>query len=181
MNRSLAAATARRHCTDRPHVRPNFIRLHAGDRAAILDHLLRLDGEARRMRFMQASADAALAAYVERIDFLDAICLGAFDDDGRLVALVEGLPYRNGMHVCVEAAFSTDAEHRRRGLARSGYDQLKARCQALGIDRIVVHCCARNTAMRRLLQAVEAVAQVEGGEVDATVRLPTSVAHGDAR
>lgn len=152
------------------------VRLTVHDRAAVLGHLLRLDAVDRRSRFMQMPTDDAIASYVARIDFGAAACFGCFDDAGELVALAEGLACDANPLRCVEAALSTDAGWRQRGLARLGFEALQAWCSDRGVERIVLHCDARNTAMRRLLRSMAAATTVEGGEVDAVVR-PSHALH----
>jgi GNAT superfamily N-acetyltransferase len=168
MSMTLAAvASPRRAVSGRPLVP---VRLTWRDRTAVLDHLVRLDADDRRLRFMQALTDAAIAGYVARIDFSASTCFGCFDDAGGLVALAEGLPCDANPLRCVEAALSTDAGWRQRGLARLGFEALEAWCSERGVERIVLRCDARNTAMRRLLRSMAATTTVEDGEVDAVVR-----------
>ena len=140
----------------------------------MLDHLLRLDDDDRRMRFLQTTTDSTIAAYVSRIDFAESACFGSFDREGRLAALTEGLPYRAGGTRCVEAAFSTDKEWRHRGLARLGFDALQVWCSVSGVEQVVLHCDARNAPMRGLLRAVDATTQVDGFEIDASVDVPSA-------
>ena len=148
------------------------VRLTAYHRDAVLDHFLRLGDDDRRMRFLQTPTDATLAAYVAGIDFATSACFGSFDLDGRLVALTEGLPYGAGAARCVEAAFSTDAAWRHRGLARLGFEALQTWCSVSEVEHVVLHCDARNAPMRGLLRAVAATTQVDGGEIDASVAVP---------
>jgi GNAT superfamily N-acetyltransferase len=173
---STTLATEPSRCHAAPNGRPVPRRLTPDDRGAVLDHLLRLDDADRRLRFMQASTDGLIAGYVARIDFSGSACFGCFDDAGELVALAEGLACEASAPRCVEAALSTDAGWRQCGLARLGFAALEAWCSGRGVERIVLHCDARNTAMRRLLHAMAAVTTVEDGEVDAVVR-PSHALH----
>jgi len=168
MSMTLAAVPSRRRAAPNGYREP--VRLTPDDRPAVLRHLLRLDAADRRLRFMQASTDGAIAGYVARIDFSASACFGCFDDAGELVSLAEGLACGANARRCVEAAMSTDARWRQHGLARLGFEALEAWCSVRGVERIVLYCDARNTAMRHLLRSMAAVTKVEDGEVDAVVR-----------
>lgn len=139
-------------------------RLAGQDRAAVVAHLLRLSPEDRRMRFLRAMTDASIAAYADRLDLDEAACFGFLDAKGAVVALGEALPL--GLDG-VEAAFSTDAGWRSVGLARALFAAMTPWAAGVGRTRIVLHCDARNRAMRALLRSVEATVEVAGGEVDA--------------
>lgn len=168
MSTTLTASPSR--CAGAQSTTPVPRRLTSLDRIAVLGHLVRLDAVDRRLRFMQVSTDEAIAGYVARIDFGASACFGCFDEAGDLVALAEGLPCEADSPRCVEAALSTDAAWRQRGLARIGFGALVAWCLDRGVERIVLCCDARNVAMRRLLRSVAASTTVEDGEVDAVVR-----------
>ena len=163
-----------------PHATPSGLlnaspaRLTAWHRNAVLDHLLRLGDDDRRMRFQQMATDSTIAAYVSKIDFAESACFGSFDRERRLVALTEGLPYRASGARCIEAAFSTDKEWRHHGLARLGFDALQVCCSVSGVEHVVLHCDARNAPMRGLLRAVDATVQVDGVEIDASVDVPNA-------
>jgi len=57
----------------------------ATNRHEILEHLLRLSAEDRRLRFGGPSSDETLAAYVARIDFARDAALGLRDDADALI------------------------------------------------------------------------------------------------
>lgn len=150
-------------------------RLEERDRPAVLAHLQRLGDEDRRLRFLQTTTDEMLQAYVSRLCFDSAPCFGFFDAAGSLIALAEGLPDADEELRSLEAAFTTDAGWRRRGLASTLFDTLKQQLAARGGSEIVLHCDARNRPMRGLLLRVDAVIEVDGSEVHAVWRpLPTT-------
>jgi GNAT superfamily N-acetyltransferase len=92
-------------------------RLGDGDLAGIEAHLLDLDLVSRNRRFHSGFSDAAVEAYVRRLDPASDILFGAIDEDsGRIVGLAEAHPA--GPPRTVEIATSVLAPHRRRGLAR---------------------------------------------------------------
>lgn len=142
-------------------------RLEDGDRPAVLAHFLRLSEADRHMRFLQVMPDHAIDAYVARIDFSKAMCFGAFDAEDRLVAFAEAIPYRSGAQLLAEAAFSTDEGWRRNGLARKLCESLGEYATSVGVDRVVLHCHRRNTPMRALLRAIDAVTNFDEGDLEA--------------
>jgi len=119
------------------------------------------------MRFLQLMPDHAIDAYVAQIDFSTAMCFGIFDADSRLVAFAEAIPYRSGVRLMAEAAFSTDEQWRKHGLARILCRSLGEHATGAGIDRLVLHCHRRNTPMRALLRAIEAVTNFDEGDLEA--------------
>ena len=121
------------------------------------------------MRFCQHATDNALERYVAEIDFESSRCFGALDSSGTLIALTEAIPFQSNGIRCLEAAFSTDAGWRCRGLARAGLEAAQAWARSEGIERIILHCDARNAAMRGLLRSIDAEVSVDRFEVDATL------------
>lgn len=95
---------------------PALRRLESGDLAAIETHLLDLDLVSRNRRFHSGFSDAAVAAYVRRLDPSTDILFGAIEEDsGRIVGLAEARPA--GRPRTVDVAASVLTPHRRRGLA----------------------------------------------------------------
>lgn len=146
-------------------------RLTDSDRAAVRAHLLGLSDDDRQLRFCQQMSDAALRAYADRIDFAAEVCLGVFDDAGRLVAFAQGFAYDSRGVNTLEAAFSTDAGWRRRGLAALLLAELTDHALRLGVGRVIALCLAANHPMRALLRAVGAACTVDDGEVLGELRL----------
>ncbi|HEX7498964.1 MAG TPA: GNAT family N-acetyltransferase [Polyangia bacterium] len=142
-------------------------RLEDGDRPAALAHFLRLSEADRHMRFLQVMTDHAIDSYVTQIDFSKAMCFGVFDAEDRLVAFAEAIPYRSGVQLMAEAAFSTDEAWRRNGLARKLCESLGEYATSVGVDRVVLHCHRRNTPMRGLLRAIDAVTNFDEGDLEA--------------
>jgi GNAT superfamily N-acetyltransferase len=93
--------------------------LDARHRAAIAEHLRRLDSEERARRFGREMPDAAVATYADGVDFGTQWLIGAFSFDQRLVALAHASPVRAGRDGTLYAAFSVDRAYRRRGIGRA--------------------------------------------------------------
>ena len=82
------------------------------ERPALETHLLALGGEDRRLRFGAAFNDAAVSAYVERIDFERDALFGVFDDALHLTGAAHVA--RSGAHA--ELGVSVLEDHRGRGI-----------------------------------------------------------------
>jgi GNAT superfamily N-acetyltransferase len=105
-------------------------RLDGRDLAGIEMHLLDLDLVSRNRGFRSGFSDAAVAAYVRRLDPTTDILFGAIEvDSGRIVGLAEAHPA--GTAHTVGIGTSVLASHRRHGLAR----ELVARAVAVALAR----------------------------------------------
>src|SRR6185312_1602938 len=71
-----------------PHLSVVPVRLGALDRPALLAHFKALEAEDRRLRFALPLGDAALEAYVERIDFEGDDVLAVHDESLRIIAAI---------------------------------------------------------------------------------------------
>lgn len=140
-------------------------RLGSSDRDAILNHLLRLSDGARQMRFCHVLNDDGVRSYAEQINFERDICIGVFDRQENLVALVQGFAYEERGVRLMEAAFSTDEAMRRRGLGTLLFAEITDCALAAGVERVIAQCLAGNRPMRMLLLAAGATCEVEDGEV----------------
>jgi RimJ/RimL family protein N-acetyltransferase len=113
-----------------PAVPARLRRLGGGDLAGIEMHLLDLDLVSRNRRFHSGFGDAAVAAYVRRLDPATDILFGAIEQDsGRIIGLAEAHPA--GPPRTVEIAASVLAPHRGCGLAR----ELVARTVAVALGQ----------------------------------------------
>jgi GNAT superfamily N-acetyltransferase len=140
-------------------------RLGSSDRPAILNHLLRLSDGDRQMRFCHVLNDDGVRSYAEQINLERDICIGIFDRQDNLVALVQGFVYEEYGVRLMEAAFSTDEAMRRRGLGTLLFAEITDCALAEGVDRVIAQCLAGNRPMRMLLLAAGATCEVEDGEV----------------
>jgi hypothetical protein len=120
--RAESATTAR-------HAGLQVRRLGAADLPAVEQHLLGLSAQDRRARFLVDVPDAVIAAYARGLDPAVAILVGAFNRDGRMVALAEAHP-ADPPHI-VEVAVSIDAPLRCCKLGQ----RLVVRALALASDR----------------------------------------------
>jgi RimJ/RimL family protein N-acetyltransferase len=124
-------------------------RLDGRDLAGIETHLLDLDLVSRNRRFGSGFGDAAVAAYVRRLDPATDILFGAIEEDsGRIVGLAEAHPA--GAAHAVEIGTSVLASHRRRGLARELVARAVATAVAQGATAVELLFDPTNTAAARI-------------------------------
>ena len=96
-------------------VEASLCRLNHGDRPDIEKHLLDLDPVSRNRRFHCGFGDAAVAAYVQKLDLTAGVVVAAIESgSGRIVGLGEAHP--SDVPKMVEVGASVLATHRRRGL-----------------------------------------------------------------
>lgn len=142
--------------------------LGAGERAALERHFLALDAEDRRLRFGIPLADAAVRAYVGRIDFGGDAVFGIVGDD--LEVLAAAHLARAG--VDGELGLSVLPGRRNRGMGLALLERASLRARNWGVRGLFMHCLAENGAMLRLARKQKMDIITESGEADAWVRLP---------
>ena len=107
-------------------------RLDHGDKPAILRHLLALGPDDRYGRFASALADAAIANYVEKIDFECDLGFGLVDAAGELSGFIHLALY----HPQAELAASVRLAARHQGQAKRLFWAALAAAEMLGIRRV---------------------------------------------
>jgi GNAT superfamily N-acetyltransferase len=137
------------------------------DRASLEPHLLALDGEDRRLRFGIPINDAAVRAYVSRIDFERDAAFGAYDDALHLVGAAHVA--RGDGHA--ELGVSVLPGHRGRGVGGALLARAHLRARNWGVRALFMHCLIENSAMMHLARKQEMEIVVESGEADAWLRL----------
>lgn len=111
------------------------MRLGAADRARILAHLLKLDGDDRILRFSHAVRDDAIARYVAAIDFARDHVLGVEAASGELAALGHvGVRQRHA-----EFGLSVHPGYRQRGLGWTLFRGVLDLCSAVGASVVTCH------------------------------------------
>jgi GNAT superfamily N-acetyltransferase len=139
------------------------------DKPALEAHFLSLDKEDRRLRFGVPIADAAVRAYVARVDFEHDAAFGVFDDDLSLSAAAHVA--RSG-HEHAELGVSVLPARRRKGLGGALLARAHQRARNWGVRSLFMHCLTENATMMALArrQGMRIVAQQ--GEADAWLELP---------
>jgi GNAT superfamily N-acetyltransferase len=138
------------------------------ERPALLRHFLALGGEDRRLRFGVSFNDAAVHAYLERIDFERDAVFGVLDDGLQLTGVAHVA--RGDGH----AELGVSVLEGQRGLGIGGALLARAHLRARnwGARALFMHCLAENAAMMHLARKQQMEIVVEAGEADAWLRVP---------
>jgi GNAT superfamily N-acetyltransferase len=137
------------------------------DSASLEPHFLALDGEDRRLRFGIPINDAAVRAYVARIDFERDAAFGVYDDALHLIGAAHVA--RSDGHA--ELGVSVLPGHRGRGIGGALLARAHLRARNWGVRALFMHCLIENGAMMHLARKQEMEIVVEAGEADAWLRL----------
>jgi GNAT superfamily N-acetyltransferase len=138
------------------------------DRASLEPHLLALDGEDRRLRFGVPINDAAVRAYVGRIDFERDAVFAVHDDRLQLVGAAHLA--RSDGHA--ELGVSVLPAHRGRGIGGALLARAHLRARNWGVRALFMHCLTENEAMMHLARKQAMQIVVAAGEADAWLKLP---------
>jgi GNAT superfamily N-acetyltransferase len=144
-------------------------RLGSSSRSAYLQHLVALDAEDRRLRFGIPQSPAAIAAYVERIDFDSDILFGAHGD----ALVLHGVAHLAFSIGFAELGISVLPQMRRAGIGAALMRRAAEYARNRSIGRLYVHCLAENVAMIRLARRTGMQVVVECGDADAHIALPS--------
>jgi GNAT superfamily N-acetyltransferase len=137
------------------------------DRASLEPHFLAFGGEDRRLRFGAPLNDAAVRAYVQRIDFERDAAFGVYDDELRLIGAAHVA--RGDRHA--ELGVSVLPGHRGRGMGGALLARAHLRARNWGVRALFMHCLAENGAMMHLARKQEMQIVVDSGEADAWLKL----------
>jgi GNAT superfamily N-acetyltransferase len=147
--------------------------LTAAELPAYEAHLLRLDADARRLRFGYPIGDAAIRAHVACLE-PDRDRILARVENGRVVAAahIARASRATGDITSVEFAFSVDAERRGQRLGRLLLDQALAWARNRGLRRASLYFLADNRAMRTLARRAGMAIRNDSGDCEAALALP---------
>jgi len=148
--------------------------LHAGYRQEILNHLLQLNDEDRRLRFGTQTPDEVIRHYVEGLDFNRDVIFGVFNLDLKLVGMAHlaYLPERKGEARAAEFGVSVLPEGRSQGLGTALLQRSAVHSRNTNIETLHVHCLANNKAMMHLAQKAGMSVEYAYGDADAFLKLP---------
>ncbi len=138
-------------------------KLFVTDLLLFRDHLLRLDAETRRNRFIGAVNDAYLVQYAQHCFAGKGIVFGHIDG-GLVRGAAELQPFDASGRVEAEAAFSVEPAYRRAGIGGALFERLIVAARNRGVRRLTMNCLAHNTAMRALARKYRAELTVDGWE-----------------
>ncbi len=128
------------------------------------DHLLRLDGESRRMRFAHGVADAFIIDYAKRMNDMGGIVYAYIENDMvRATAELRRLSDTWGRES--EAAFAVERSHQDRGIGSDLMGRVICSARNRGVGRLYMSCLADNRRMQTIARKYEAELKFEYGEV----------------
>lgn len=107
-------------------------RLSTLDHASVIDHLLRLEDNARYTRFLYSISDVAITRYVYNIDFKRDLCFGALNKNQDLLGFIH-ISFANKIG---ELGASVDTDWRNCGIARALFRRALRTAKMIGIREI---------------------------------------------
>jgi RimJ/RimL family protein N-acetyltransferase len=128
------------------------------------DHLLRLDGESRRLRFGMPVSDSFIIDYAGRMEELKGVVYGFFKD-GEMRAAGEMRQIGDRWSVDAEGAFSVETEYQNKGIGSELLGRLVRAARNRGISRLYMNCLAENHKMQRIAKKFRAELHFDHGEV----------------
>lgn len=143
-------------------------RLWEGERDAVRQLYLSLDHEDRRLRFFSALNDTAISRYVDDLDFLQGIVLGAFDLDAKLLGTLELSPEGDS----TELALAVASDARGKGVGRALVARAWEETRTSSARELVLVCLTENTAMRNLAKRLGMKARFVDGDIEAHRPVP---------
>lgn len=142
-------------------------RLNANARDGYLAHLTQLEADDVRLRFGSALSKAAIALYVERIDFDLDVLFGVRGPALDLVGAVH-LAFAGDL---AELGVSVLPTARRQGVGGALVARAAEHARNRAVPRLYMHCLAENGAMIRLARRAGMDVVIEAGDADAHVAL----------
>lgn len=153
---------------DTPFVSIRHLHPEQGD--LLLAHLMRLDGEARRLRFGNPVNDHFLERYASLALGADALVKGLFVD-GVLRGVAE-LRYLSGSRSEAEGAFSIEPAFQGHGFGDRLFGRLIAAARNRGVRRLFLTCLRENRRMQAIATKHGADLSFVEGDVTAEIRRP---------
>jgi len=144
-------------------------------RRRILSHLLELPERDRYLRFGYVASDSQITHYVDKLDFDRDEVLGVFNRRLKLLAMAH-LAYltTHDGEPATQAEFgvSVAARARGRGYGTRLFDLAVLHARNRGVLTLLIHALSENSAMLRIARSAGAVVVRDGGESEASLRLP---------
>lgn len=135
---------------------------------ALEQHLLKLEGEDRRLRFGAGLNDFAIGRYVKGIDFERDAVFGAVDEDLFIIGAAH-LARADGH---AELGVSVLPGHRDLGIGGALLRRAHMHARNWGVRTLFMHCLAENGAMMHLARRQGMDIATGSGEANAWLALP---------
>lgn len=144
--------------------------LGAGERAALLRHLLALDPSDRYLRFGHAASDRQIHAYVQGIDFARDELFGVFN---RCLDLIAVAHIALGAAAAGEAEFGVSVlpEGRGKGIGTRLFERAATFARNRGLHTLRLQCLSRNAAMMGIARRAGMLVRTREGEAEATLQI----------
>ncbi len=139
-------------------------KLLASERERFRDHLLRLDKDARRLRFAHAVADSFIEDYAQRMTDMGGIVVGMIVD-GEVRAAAELRKIGDNWGREAEAAFSVERAYQDQGVGTELMGRIIRAARNRGVHLLYMSCLAENARMQAIARKFEAELRFEYGEV----------------
>ncbi len=168
---------ANNHLPVRPHeisLSVPVLELHSNHKPEILQHLLSLNEEDRRLRFGTQTPDQVIHQYVEGLDLDKDTVFGCFDAQLQLIGMAHlaYLPKAVGQAQAAEFGVSVLPEGRAQGIGTALLARAAVHARNTNIETLFVHCLANNKAMMHLAQKAGMQVEYAYGDADAYLKLP---------
>jgi RimJ/RimL family protein N-acetyltransferase len=128
------------------------------------EHMLRLDQDARRLRFGRAPSDEFIETYAAGVNDLKSLVF-AYVDDGIVRAAAELRPLGSAPYHQAEAAFSVEQGYRDEGIGTELMARVIQAARNRAITRIYLNCLLENKKMRAIAKKFDAVLRINHDEV----------------
>ncbi len=145
-------------------------RLSEGNRPMLVAHFLALSMRDRYLRFGTPFGAAAIASYVDRIDFDHDAVFGVHDDQLALVGAAH-IAFEQDL---AEIALSVLPAHRGRGVASALFTRAIAHARNRRIPRLFMHFLSGNTPIMRLARKFSMDIARGAGDADAYLKLQST-------
>jgi len=141
--------------------------LPASARDKLRAHFLSLPADDRRMRFGGTMSDAAVVAYVDRLDFDRDTIFGVYGDDLDLA----GAAHLSVGDTAAELGVSVAPRHRRRGIGSTLVSRAAVHARNHGVQVLFMHCLSDNRAILRIASRLGMQVVRDGIESEAHLAL----------
>lgn len=147
--------------------------LQASHREQVLNHLLLLNDDDRRLRFGNQTTDGVIERYVERLNFKQDKLFGHFDTQLNLagIAHLAYLPLAKEHSQAAEFGVSVLPDGRGRGIGTALLARASVHARNTGIKTLFVHCLANNKAMMHIARKAGMHVEFAYGDADAHLSL----------
>jgi RimJ/RimL family protein N-acetyltransferase len=147
-----------------------YRKLLPADGPAFAQHLGRLSGADRRLRFMGGMSDEAVRAHARRLDWLRCIVIGYFDR-GTLRGAAEIQLAERGLPLRFEGAFTVETAWQGRGVGTELLRRALTVARNRAAQGLRISCFSDNHRIQHIGQKFGAEFHQRAGQADGEIRL----------